>query len=217
MSLTVLYSSKNYVLCKEDHNRINALGKVQQYNNDRISTKHKKRFKIVELFNYGCKGCYSLQKYMFFWKKSSLLLNKSVVNYYIPINISNEPSSAWSILSKFYFASVRLNVSKLFNNEIFFNINENSNNLAYEKNLKSLEQFFINIKIKKTLINKTVDSNCILQDMKNSNILKHDFKVRETPSILICTDQGVSKLNLSNNLDILNIIQSIESKIKRIY
>ena len=171
-----------------------------------------KKDKIIEIFNYSCNGCYDLQRYMFFWKKSDLLIKKQLNNYYIPINLY----SYWFFLSKAYYTSVRLNTIDLFHQNIFFNIHYNN---IYDHKVDNIKTYFENNNVDEKIFFKTINSFTILKDIKNTSFIKKDLFLSETPSIIICLRNKIFILTLpkqsTSTIPIVNELNDILSHSKK--
>jgi hypothetical protein len=115
---------------------------------------------------------------MFFWKKNNLTINKKVINYHIPISLDN----SWFFLSKAYYTSVRLNLVKIFHQNIFSNIHYKD---EYPREISSIKKYFIRNKVNSFIFDKTMNSFLISKDIKNSNAIKEDISISETPLLIL--------------------------------
>lgn len=154
---------------------------------------------IMIFFNYGCYGCWIMNKHFNDWTKKNP--NKVNISYY-PVAFND----MWNKLAKLYYVNKELNVYT--DEEVFYQIHGEPHKALWIES--EMIDFYAKKNISKERILELFHSFDIERKIKNSLQLVKVFNINLTPDVIIQFKNNSYLVNLTMVPDLKNLFEVIE-------
>lgn len=167
-------------------------------------TQTEDKIEIVEIFYYGCGGCYSFEPHLQRWLQTK---PDNTEFRRIPAVFNK----AWIPLAKAYYTAIKLGVLEKTHQKLFDAIHKNKRNIFDDVAIKA---FFIKQGVDGDEFSRVYNSMEINTKIRQADVMGRKYRVPSVPAIIINGKYltGPAKARSNENLfKVMNILISKES------